>query len=190
MSKVFLLMGFVVWLVGVGCAKDRPPEYGRERPPVGELDARDKGLQSKDLLEATDRMTMDLLALPALNQSQAQWTIVVDRMENQTTDPRFNYDIFIGTLKTSIAKHGQGRLAIIENRARLRDIQGRELELEGGASGPAGVQPDYALYGKVQELRGAGTSTYRMEFNLVGLKGKDARVQVWTNDYIVKAARK
>lgn len=48
----------------VGCHSDRPHEYGQQRPPVDRLDERDSGLQSKDVVSASDQMAMDLLALP------------------------------------------------------------------------------------------------------------------------------
>ena len=57
---------------------------------------------------------------------------------------------------------------------------------EGSAPGAAGIQPQYVLYGKMQELPNRGTSTYRAEFNLTNLK---TREQVWTGEYIVKVRR-
>ena len=38
---------------GIGCDTDRPTSYGRQRPPVDELDPRDRGLQSSDVLKAS-----------------------------------------------------------------------------------------------------------------------------------------
>src|SRR5881628_141503 len=73
-----------------GCHEDKPHEYGRERPPIGELDPRDRGLQSKDVVAASDKMAMDLLADPNLNASHSRWTIVVDRVENKTVSNRFD----------------------------------------------------------------------------------------------------
>jgi hypothetical protein len=54
------------------------------------------------------------------------------------------------------------------------------------APGPAGTQPDYALYGKVMDLPNRGTSYYLMQMTVTDLK---TRVQIWTGDYEVKVAR-
>src|SRR3954469_3366848 len=78
-----------------GCYHDKPHETGQARPPVESLDARDRGLQSKDVVVASDQMAQDLLQLPELNESKHQWTIVVDRVENRTTGDHFDMNIFL-----------------------------------------------------------------------------------------------
>ncbi len=64
-----------------GCHDDRPHSYGEERPPVDELHSGDKGLQSKDVVSATDSLAQDLLADPGLNASKTQWALVVTNVE-------------------------------------------------------------------------------------------------------------
>jgi hypothetical protein len=117
-------------------------------------------------------------------------------MENQTVDSRNNLDIFVDRLRTQLYKHGGDRIAIVENRDRFHDLQSRELEgappdSAGQGSGPnavgaAGIQPQYVLYGKMQELPNRSMSTYRAEFNLTNLR---TREQVWTGEYIVNVRR-
>jgi hypothetical protein len=147
------------------------------------------------MVVTTDQMAQSLLALPELNESKAQWTIVSTTMENQTVEPGVPYQIFIDRLKTNLAKHGRGRVTLIENKDRYHDLQNRELEGGGAdqfgqgsrATGfSAGIQPDYVLYGKMQEMPNRGTSTYRAEFNLTNFK---TRVIVWSDEYIVKVER-
>jgi hypothetical protein len=178
-----------------GCASDRPESYGRERPPVDELDSRDKGLQSKDVVAASDQMAMDLVALPEMNADKERWTIVVDHVENRTSNARFDLDIFLERLGINLRKHGRGRVQLIENRDKLHELQSRELEQErddfgqgAGKSrpGPAGIQPDFALYGRIMELPNRGTSYYLCEFTLTDLHSRE---KVWTNAYEVKVAR-
>ncbi len=188
--KVIVALGLFSLLAGCGHS------YEYYRPPVTDLDERDSGLQSRELVQATDQMAMDLLALPALNESKTQWTIVTTYMQNETVQPGVPYNIFIDRLKTNLARHGQGRVTLIENKDRFHDLQNRELEQpvrdefgQGGgprAAFPAGIQPDYFLYGKMQEMPNRGTSTFRAEFNLVNAK---TRVMVWSNEYLVKVAR-
>jgi hypothetical protein len=95
----------------------------------------------------------------------------------------------------NLAKYGKGRVALIENKAKLHDLQSRELEqggggdrfgqggTRGGAAGSAGVQPDFALYGRIMELNNRGTSYFLCEFTLTDLH---TREQIWTNAYEVK----
>ena len=187
-------------LVGAaaGCHEDKPHEYGAERPPVGDLYEGDTGLQSKDVVEASDTMAADLLALPELNASDHQWLIVVDRVDNQTSDPRANLDIFLNRLKTALFQKGRGRVQLIENRDKLRELQSRELEQTGSgdtygqgsgarpAPGPAGIQPDYSLYAKMTDLPNRNTNYYYTEFTLTNLHN---RTLAWTNAYEVKVRR-
>jgi hypothetical protein len=204
MRKSICIIGLsAAWLMGSGCqSPDKPAEYGRRSPPIDERDDSDRGLQSKDLIAATDQMAMELLSLPELNESREQWTIVASGAENQTTSSRQSFDIFIDRLKTSLGKFGRGRVTLIENRDRFRDLQRRELEpgageredpygqtgisSASGRPGPAGIQPDFILYGKVQEMPNRSTSFYRIEFNLTDLR---SRVVTWTGQYEVKVRR-
>jgi hypothetical protein len=105
------MIGPALLLACASCWSDRPHEYGKDRPPVDQIDSRDKGLQSKEVVAATDKLAMDLLSLPELNQSAQQWTMVVTNVENHTSDPRFNYDIFIERLRgpTGAARQGPDR---------------------------------------------------------------------------------
>src|SRR5256885_5430489 len=137
MNKRTMLLLALPLTIMFGCAH----EYKDERPDVSQLDKRDSGLQSKGVVQASDQMAMDLLADPNLNASHTRWTIVVDHVENKTVDARHDLDIFIERLKTNLAVHGKGRVQLIENRDKLRDLQSKELENDGaygGAPGPKG----------------------------------------------------
>lgn len=189
-------------LLGAGaCYSDRPHEYGQQRPPVDGIDERDGGLQSKDVVSASDQMAMDLLAQPEITQSNERLLIVVDRVENLTAERREDLDIFLERLRVNLAKHGRGRVQLIENRDKLRDLQARELEQAntntdpfgqggrgggGGGGGSIGIQPDFALYGRIMELPSRATSYFLCEFTLVDLHSRE---QVWTNAYEVKVLR-
>ena len=191
MSKLTMVLVGLLSAAGLvaGCAHDKPHEYGQQRPPVDELDRRDRGLQSKDVVQASDQMAMDLLQDPNLNASHTRWTIVVDHVENKTVSARHDMDIFLERLKTNLARQGRGRVQLIENRDKIRDLQSHELENDasnGGAPGPRGIQPDYSLYAKIMELPNRGTSYYLMEFTLTDLKTREL---AWTNSYEVRVER-
>jgi hypothetical protein len=183
----------------LGCYSDRPHEYGKQRPPVDRIDPEDRGLQSKDVVAASDKMAMDILGgIPELNSSPHRWTVVVDRVENMTADSRQNLDIFLERVRVKLAQQGRGKVQLIENRAKLQELQSRELEPvgrggdeygqggrsgQGGIPGGPGVQPDYALYGKIMEMPNRSTSYFLCEFTLSDLHSRE---QVWTNMYEVK----
>lgn len=84
---------------------------------------------------------------------------MVDRVENLTASRRQDLDIFLERLRVNLAKNGRGRVQLIENRDKLRDLQSRELETVNadefgqgsgrGAGGAVGIQLDFALYGRI-----------------------------------------
>lgn len=170
-----------------GCYHDRPHEYGKQRPPVDQTDARDSGLQSKDIVSATDQLAMDLLSLPELNESGRRWTMVVTGVENYTSDPRFDYQIFIERLRTNLSKLGRDRIALIDNKQRVHDIQQAERDdMPAGHNTVNEIQPDFALYGKILELPSRATSYYQCQFDVTDLR---TREQIWSRAYEVKVER-
>lgn len=170
----------------VGCS-DKPHEYGRGHPDVDSLDPRDRGLQSKDVIAASDQMAMDLLQCPELANSQSRWTIVATGMENQTLRRRCNYDVFMERLKANLADQAQGRIQLIQNRDTYRNLQNRELEGAERNPGPAGTQPQLALKGTVMDLPNRGTDYFLFTFELDDLNSREV---VWgPRKYEVKVAR-
>jgi hypothetical protein len=182
------------------------PSYDEQRPPVDQIDKRDSGLQSKDVLQASDKLANDLLALPQLNESREKWTIVVDKVEDLTRDNQFrgDYNIFLQRLQTNLSRQGHGRVALIENRERFYGLRERELEQGGGGGGdqfgqggrgaggggsgaPGAISPDYALWARAMDLPGRGTTYYNIQFTLVDLHTRES---LWTRDYEVKVMRK
>jgi hypothetical protein len=144
-------------------------------------------------------MSADLLALPDLNHSQDRWTIVVDHVDNETQNHRFNLDIFLDRLRVDLARNGHDRIALIENKAKYHGLQSNELEGERegdqfqqgdsqGVNKPVyrGTQPNYSLYAKISDMPNRGTDYYFCEFTLTDLR---TREQVWTNAYEVKTER-
>ena len=199
MRSLFYAAALAALGIAVGCHSDKPHKYGKQRPPIDQLDDRDRGLQSKEVVDASDQMAQSLLAEPVIQQSPTRVLIVVDRVENRTTTQRFDMDIFLRRLKVNLSKYGRGKIQLIENRDKLRELQSRELEGAGNdefqqnggraAPGPAGIQPDFSLYARISELPNRGTSYFQLEFNLTGLKGPQARQLVWSDMYEVKTAR-
>ena len=174
-----------------GCA----PSYAEQRPPVDQLDKRDRGLQSKDVIQASDSLASDLLTLPELNRSKEQWTVVVDHVDDKTRDNMFmgDYNIFLQRLQTNLSRQGRGRIALIDKRQRFYDVREREMEGHGDASGrngvpaaPDAISPDYALRATAMDLPGRGTTYYNLQFDLVDMH---TRQIIWTGDYEVRVQR-
>lgn len=174
-----------------GCGGD---SYESRRPPIDELDDRDRGLQSKDVVSASDLMAQSLLSDPRLNASDSQWVMVVDRVEMDAVDARGDLDVFLRRLKVNLDRFGKGRVTFVENRDQLRQLQSRELDYErddfGQGSGPrppvGRLQPDYGLYARVSDLPNRGTNYYFFEFTVTDLR---SGVQPWTDAYEVRVAR-
>ena len=202
------VLGSMALGAGVGCADhDRPTEYGKQRPPVDQLDPRDRGLQSADVLQASDKIIASLMASPELNQSTKKWTVVISHVEDRTRDKKFSgvdYNIFLERLRKNIAQQGRGRLALIENKDRFYDVRNKELEHErepagdefgqgeagpGGGSGPkpaTPISPDFGLYLTASDLPNRGTTFYLLNFIVTNLK---TREQVFVDDYEVRVSR-
>jgi peptidoglycan-synthase activator LpoB len=181
----------------VGCSHDKPHEYGQQRPPADQIDPRDRGVQSMDLITATDRLAADLVASEAVRDSPNQLTIVVDTMEDLTSERSFhtNYQIFLERLKVNLAKYGHGRIQLIENKSQFHNLRNRELENErddfGQGAGrqdrpPQAIQPDFSLYGKAMDMPNRATNFYMLEFNLTNLRN---RTLAWSNEYHLKTER-
>jgi hypothetical protein len=171
-------------LLAVGCATP-PPTYDEQRPATDQLSPGNEGLQSKDVVNATDQMCTDLLSQPALNASDHQWAIVLTGLTNHSADPEFSYDAFSERLKAKLARLGHGRVALIENRSTYKNLQNQELE--PGTAASAGTNPDYGLYITIDEMPNRATSYFLVTATLTDLR---TRQQIWvSNPYEVQAAR-
>jgi hypothetical protein len=186
-----LILGLTLGLAAVGFVGG-----GCAAPP------KDTGIQANNLKESTELMAQSLLALPELNDSSKRWLIVTGEVKDQTTGGGSrSYQMFVDSLKTSLARQGRGRVQLIENRDAYRDLQSKELEPtantrddfgQGGgtagqpAPGPAGIQPDYTLYAKVADLPNNATNFYRFDFTLTSLRD---RTIVWNDAYEVRVPR-
>ncbi len=189
MSRFLILLSILSFALA-GCHSDRPHEYGQMRPDPGDLDRRDRGLQSRDVLEASEAVAQQVMALPEMNQATRQ-TIVVTRVTNDTSNPYFNYDIFLRRLRAEIAKTGRDRIFLVENRSRVAQVRNSEIEngsedefgQGGGATGlpvpRSSVQPEWELYGQFTNLPNRGTDYYLGEFILTNIKTREQIPLMW-----------
>jgi hypothetical protein len=181
--------------VAAGCHSDRPHDVGQARPSVGDLDSRDRGLQSKDVVDASDLVAQHLLSLPDFN-GPTRKTVVVTNIENRTTNPNFNYDIFMQRLKANVGMHGRDRLMVITNRDRVNALRSKELEggSEGFGQGDGGrgrapaqsIQPEFALSATVTDLPNRGTNYYLFNFSMINMA---TREEIPLQPFEVRVAR-
>ncbi|MFI5380607.1 MAG: hypothetical protein ACHRHE_15020 [Tepidisphaerales bacterium] len=182
--KAVLSMGLA--LGAAGCNQDRPHEVGEARPDVDALHPDDRGLQSKDVVAASEQMAREILASPVVRQSPTQLTIVAENLVDETRDRNWavNYDIFLARLKTNLGLYGKGQVTLIENRAKLNALRSKERDDVPGTM--TRMQPDYALHGKAYDLPNRRTNYYVLEFDLTDLRNGTIP---WNGKYDVKVAR-
>jgi hypothetical protein len=171
-------------LVG-GCASnDKPEKYHHERPDVTELNSRDRGLQSAEVVEASEKLASELLALPEVQQSSRRLTVVFTNLEDLTRRRQFNYDIFLERLKTELSYKGRDKIAIVTNRDKFYDTRNRELdparqERDRDVAPPANrIQPDFAMTGKVMDLPNRGTDYYLFTFSLTDIRSNGGGTEI------------
>jgi hypothetical protein len=173
-------------LVSVGCASDHKPEkYNRERPDITDLNSRDRGLQSAEVVEASEKLVSELLALPEVQQSSRRLTVVFTNLEDLTRRRQFNYDIFLERLKTEVSYKGRDKIAIVTNRDKFYNTRNAELdpartERDGATVAPPAnrIQPDFAMTGKVMDLPNRGTDYFLFTFSLTDIRSNGGGTEI------------
>jgi hypothetical protein len=182
-----------------GCASDHAPErYHRMRPEVSEIDTRDRGLQSSEVVEASEKLASELLSLREVNESPRRLTVVFTNLEDLTRRRQFDYNIFLERLKTEIGYKGRDRIAIVTNRDRFYQTRNAELDgvrsserddfgqtdrprnSRGGTVAPPAnrIQPDFALQGKVMDLPNRGTDYYLFTFSFADIRSDGGGTEI------------
>jgi hypothetical protein len=154
-----------------------------------ELGSRD--LRSADLLAATDAMAQSIAARLDVTNRASPPRIVVGQIENRTSMPEQNYQVFLVRLRAvlmdSSSRHG---LAFIREKPFVQSERARE---HGDASAGQYVSAaDFVLTCEVYDLPTAGTNYFLLDYQLVQLReaasGPDtgAGAIIWENKYEVK----
>jgi hypothetical protein len=166
--------------VGVGCHADRGVEKSQR------LESRSKGegsaLGSADLVVASDKATAGIAAVPEIASATAaggRTVVVMDRVENKTSDPSANFQIYLARIRVSLNQSGASRhLVFVESRAKAEGIKDRE-----GVTESARIKPHFALTGTFYDLPRGRTNYHLLTFQLVDLTSD---VVVWEDSYEVK----
>lgn len=148
-------------------------------------------LRSADLISATDSMAQDIAGNLDVTNRASPPRIVVGRIENRTSRPHRNYQVFLTRLRAQLmssgARHG---LEFIRDRAFVE--QQRDRELGRGSAAGYESRADYVLTCEIWDMPSGGTQYFLLDYQLVQLReaktGPDlgAGAIVWENTYEVK----
>jgi len=149
------------------------------------LETRDPGagpnLGSADLVVASEKAVAGIADVPAIKQAGGKTIIVMDRVENQTSDPSANFQIYLARIRTYLNNSGAKKdLAFIETRTKAEAIKKREgIPTQDSAR----IRPEYALTGTFYDMPRARSNYYLLTFQLVDLTND---LIVWEDSYEVK----
>lgn len=172
-----------------GCEKDR----AEMRPDMDKISGKERGLQSRDLREMTDKMAPDLLQIPEIVANPAKIVIVMKPISNKTSSLRGqDLTIYVARLKGLLNSKARDRLAFVEERETLQRLQNQELDGRGdafedasrrGAQPTQRLQPQYVLWGEFMDIANANSSYYLCTFKLTNIRTGE---EVWTGMYETK----
>jgi hypothetical protein len=173
-----------------GCEKSRD----EMRPDMDRVVSGERGLQSRDLREMTDKMAPDLLQIPEIVQNPYRVTVVMKTPKNKfESDPTRDLTIYVARLKALLnSSSARDKIAFVEEQQTLRNFQAQELgnrdpfedaSRNPGANTDPRVRPQYVLTGDFYEMNNGRTSYFLCTFHLLDI---NTGVQVWEKPYEVR----
>ena len=159
-----------------GCSQ---PGYSAYRPGISSFQPADQGLQSRDLVDMTNRLAADLLKIPAIAQNPNKVIIVMTGIDNKTSQPWQNDQIYLARMRALLNQYASDRIAFVIQPQRLQQLQQQELGSTGGGFEQSSrgqvpqntrLIPQYALKGVFYDLPNSATTYYLCTFQLVNLQ--------------------
>lgn len=149
--------------------------------PESRLPSEGSALGSGDLLVASERAVVGISDVPEIKQAGMQTVIVMDRVENKTSDPSASYDIYLARIRALLNQSGARRnLIFVETRAKAEDIKAREgIPVTQSAR----QRPRYALTATFYDMPRGGTNFHLLTFQLMDLTND---IIAWEGSYEVK----
>ncbi len=176
-------------LLLAGCSS---PGYSYYRPGVSQFVPGDAGLQSRDLVDMTDKLAADLLKIPQIANNPNKVVIQVTSIRNQTSTPWQNDQIYLARMRTLLAKYAGNEIAFTLPPQQLAQLQqetlgpntgGFEQSSRGAAPVSGRLIPQYALTGVFYDLPNSATTYYLCEFQLVDIRTGQL---IWDGKYEVR----
>lgn len=185
-------------LVGCETAPRNQGTSGRRMDPThdspAEIGSRDLG--SADLVTATDQMAQDIARKLEINNRENPPRIFVGEIENHTSKPHKDYQVFLNRLRAELGTAGtRYGLDMRRERQFVETQRAREYDHKDPARTPEAYrsEAEYVLTCIVQDLPSGGSNYYLLEYQLVQLvdhaaSGPDVGpgAIVWTDFYEVK----
>ena len=171
-----------------GCQKS----YSQLRPGVSQFVPADQGLQSRDLVDMTNRMAADMLQSQVIAQNPNKVIVVMGSVTNSTSQPWQNDAIYVARIRALLNQYAQDRIAFVESRQTTLQLQQKQLGGDNGGFGQssrAGVPqqglmvPQYVLKGHFYDLPNTATTYHLCTFQLVDLRTGEV---VWEGHYEVR----
>ncbi len=202
MKRTLLLTGGAVLsaVLLTACAATAPANRGRSgyrmdptHDAASELDT--VAPRGQDLVTATDRMAQDIAAEVRVTDPDRPSRIVVGRIENHSSWPERDYQVFLARLRAQLqrsgARHG---LEFIRERGYIEQQRDREYGGRDAAStGEAYTsRADYVLTCEIFDFPSGGTNYFLFDYQLVQLREAETGPDVgpgaivWENSYEVK----
>jgi len=162
---------------------DSPSEYGVMAP------------RSADLVNATDQMARDIAQRLDITNRDSPPRIFVGTIENRTSAPAQNYQVFLVRLRSQLNASGAREgLEFVRERAYIEQQRTREYGGKDPYSTAMAYQSraDYVLTCEIYDLPRGGTNYFLLSYQLVQLRdaatGPDVGpgAIVWENSYEVK----
>lgn len=172
-----------------GCASHG---YDYYRPGISQFVPGDTGLQSRDLVDMTDKLAADLLKIPQIANNPNKIVIQVTSIRNQTSTPWQNDQIYLARMRTLLAKYAGNQIAFTLPPQQLAQLQqqtlgenkgGFEQNSRGAAPTSGRLIPQYALTGVFYDLPNSATTYYLCEFQLVDIQTGQL---IWDGKYEVR----
>lgn len=148
-------------------------------------------LTSADLVAATDDMARSIASRLDITDRSSPPHIVVGDIENRTTVPHQNYDVFLARLRTQLQSSGAREGLTFLGRRDEIDRQ-RRREYADAAGAPFETSADYVLTCVVYDFPSGGTNYVLLDYQLVQLRAAESGPDVgpgaivWEHKYEVK----
>ena len=183
-SRRFTLLALTLGLVGLsltGCSA--PQNRGAAKSYRIESRMPDEGGRpgSADLVVATEQAVEGIASVESIRQNENKTVVVLDRVENRTSDPSAQFQIYLARIRALLNQSGAKKdISFVENRDKAAAIKAREgVERERTDR----LDPKYALSGTFYDLPRGGTNYYLLTFQLVDLRND---IIEWEGSYEVK----
>ena len=180
---VTLLSAAVISMGGLAACETTTPDFGRTTTrPADQRVSSERGLASKDLVSATDDMTQSIASMPEFRDAPYRVQIVMDRVQNRTSMPARDFDIYLARIRANLNQSGaRYNIGFVENRSSLEAVRARE----GAPAIDYQTKADDTLKGVFYDLPNRGSEYYLLTFQIVNLH--DGQI-MWEGSYEVKFA--